>query len=145
MNIEDLKETLSGSDHEEKIEILSHLHDIFESYNHSIDNIEGLIEWLLDFGIKEQNNEIKEEAFNTILTAATYKKIDSINFDILANQLDDLPESCLHYALTTLSFTFRKKYLPFLVKYANHENAGVRADALNAINEIKGYWAKKDE
>ena len=98
MNIEDLKQILSGSDSEEKVEVLSHLCDIFESYNTSIDNFEGMITLLLNFGIKEQNHELKEEIFNTILAAATYKDVDRINFDILEESLDSLPEECIHPA-----------------------------------------------
>ncbi|MFS0555487.1 hypothetical protein [Brevibacillus sp. 179-C9.3 HS] len=143
MQVEELKEILSGPDHEEKIVILSHLCDIFESYNTVIDNFEELILVLLDFGINEQNPELKEEIFNTILTAATYNDIDKINFDILADNLENLSEECLHSAFTTLSFTYKKKYLSLLTRYANHENRSIRADAVNAINEIEGYWAKK--
>lgn len=143
MKIEELREVLSGSDIDEKTEILSHLCDVFESYNNSIDNFKELIITLLDFGIKEENLEIKEEIFDAILTAATYKNIDEINFDILANNLDSLPEECLHSALTTLGFTFKKDYVFYLTKYLDHENGGIRADAINAINEIEAYWEKK--
>ncbi|KFN10555.1 hypothetical protein [Paenibacillus macerans] len=143
MNIEELEAILSGKDNEEKIEILSHLCDIFESYNTAIDNFEDIILTLLNFGIKEDNLELKEEIFNTLLTAATYKNIDGINFDFLADNLENLPDECLHSALTTLSFTFKKKYLSYLTKYLNHKNGSIRADAINAINEIEGYWAKR--
>ncbi|WP_152392606.1 hypothetical protein [Paenibacillus guangzhouensis] len=143
MVIEELKTILSSSDTDEKTEILSHLCDIFESYNNSIDNFNGLVTTLLDFGIKEENLEMKEEIFNTILTAATYKNISGVDFDILADNLDSLPEECLHSALTTLSFTYRKNYLSYLTKYVDYENRSVRADAINAINEIEGYWSKK--
>ncbi|MDQ0087489.1 Mg/Co/Ni transporter MgtE [Paenibacillus anaericanus] len=145
MKIEELRAILLGSDVGEKTEILSHLCDVFESYNNSIDNFRELIIALLDYGIKEENSEIKEEIFDAILTAATYKNIDEINFDILAYNLDSLPEECLHSALTTLGFTFKKDYIFYLTKYLDHENGGIRADAMNAINEIEGYWKKKQE
>ncbi len=145
MKVEEIRATLSGSDVEEKTEVLSHLSDVFESYNNSIDNFKEIIVALLDFGLKEDNLEIKEEIFNSILTAATYKKIDEINFDILAYNLDTLPEECFHSALTILGFTFNKDYLFYLTKYLDHENGSIRADAINAINEIEGYWAKKQE
>ncbi|GGG03603.1 hypothetical protein [Paenibacillus aceti] len=145
MKVEELRAILSGSDVEEKTEVLSHLCDVFESYNNSIDNCKEIIIALLDFGFKEDNLEIKEEIFNAILTAATYKNIDEINFDILAYNLDTLPEECFHSALTILGFTFKKDYLSYLTKYLDHENGSIRADAINAINEIEGYWAKKQE
>lgn len=145
MKVEEIRAILSGSDVEEKTEVLSHLCDVFESYNNLIDNFKEIIIALLDFGFKEDNLEIKEEIFNTILTAATYKNIDEINFDILAYNLDTLPEECFHSALTILGFTFKKDYLFYLTKYLDHENGSIRADAINAINEIEGYWAKKQE
>jgi len=145
MKVEEIRAILSGSDVEEKTEVLSHLCDVFESYNNSIDNFKEIIIALLDFGFKEDNLEIKEEIFNAILTAATYKNIDEINFDILAYNLDTLPEECFHSALTILGFTFKKDYLFYLTKYLDHENGSIRADAINAINEIEGYWAKKQE
>ncbi|MFP4979374.1 hypothetical protein ACE6ED_28585 [Paenibacillus sp. CN-4] len=145
MTVEELRETLSGSEIDEKVEILSHLCDVFESYNNSIENFKELVIALLDFGFKEENLEIKEEIFNVILTAATYKNIDEINFNILAHNLDSLPEECLHSALTILGFTFKKDYLFYLTKYLDHENGSIRADAVNAINEIEGYWAKNQE
>lgn len=145
MKVEEIRAILSGSDVEEKIEVLSHLCDVFESYNNSIDNFKEIIIALLDFGFKEENLEIKEEIFNAILTAATYKNIDEINFDILAYNLDTLPEECFHSALTILGFTFKKDYLFHLTKYLDHENESIRADAINAINEIEGYWTKKQE
>ncbi|WP_194541107.1 hypothetical protein [Paenibacillus sp. JZ16] len=100
MDIEELKATLSGSNTEEKTEILSHLCDIFESYNHSIDNFIDIVTVLLHFGIKEENLDMKEEIFNTVLSAATYKNIEGINFDILADNLERLPEECLHSEAT---------------------------------------------
>ncbi|MGG4552395.1 hypothetical protein [Paenibacillus humicus] len=145
MKVEEIRAILSGSDVEEKTEVLSHLCDVFESYNNSIDNFKEIIIALLDFGFKEDNLVIKEEIFNAILTAATYKNIDEINFDILAYNLDTLPEECFHSALTILGFTFKKDYLFYLTKYLDHENGSIRADAINAINEIEGYWAKKQE
>ncbi|MGO4532658.1 hypothetical protein AB4Z30_26545 [Paenibacillus sp. 2TAF8] len=145
MKVEELRMILSGSDVEGKIEVLSHLCDVFESYNNSIDNFKEIIIALIDFGLREDNLEIKEEIFNTLLSAATYKNIDEINFDILAHNLDTLPEECFHSALTILGFTVKKDYLFYLTKYLNHENGSIRADAINAINEIEGYWAKKNE
>lgn len=143
MNIEELKATLSGSNTEEKTGILSHLCDIFESYNNSIDNFNDIVTVLLHFGIKEESLDMKEEIFSTVLSAATYKNIEGINFDILADNLERLPEECLHSALTILSFTFKKEYLPYLTKYLAHKNSYIRADAINAINEIEGYWSKR--
>lgn len=145
LKLEELTAVLSGSDVEEKIEVLSHLCDVFESYNKSIDNFKDIIIELIHFGFKEVDLEIKEEIFNTILTAATYKNIDEINFDILAYNLDSLSEECLHSALTVLGFTYKKEYLIYLTKYLDHKNGSIRADAINAINEIEGYWAKKQE
>lgn len=145
MKVEELRAILSGSEIDEKVEVLSHLCDVFESYNNSIENFKELVIALLDFGFKEEKLEIKEEIFNVILTAATYKNIDEINFDILAYNLDSLPEECLHSALTTVGFTFKKDYLVYLTKYLDHENGSIRADAINAINEIEGYWSKKQE
>lgn len=57
-----------------------HLCDIFESYNHSIDNFIDFVTVLLHFGIKEENLDMEEEIFNTVLSAATYKNIEGINF-----------------------------------------------------------------
>lgn len=144
MKVEKLRTILSGSDIEEKVEVLSYLCDVFESYNNSIDDFREIIIALLDLGFKEDNLDVKEEIFNTILTAATYKNIDGINFDILAYNLDSLPEECLHSALTILGFTFKKDYLFYLTKYLDHENKSVRADAINAIKEIEGYWAENN-
>lgn len=84
----------------------------------------------------------KATKLNLILTAATYKNIEEINFDILAHNLDSLPEEFLHSALTKLGFTFKKDYLFYPTKYLDHENGRIRADVINAINEIEGYWAK---
>ncbi|MEK4976666.1 hypothetical protein [Bacillus sp. FSL K6-6540] len=143
MNIEELKATLSGSTTEEKTEILSHFCDIFESYNNSIENFNDIVTVLLHFGIKEESLDMKEEVFSTVLSAATYKNIEGTNFDILADNLERLPEECLHSALTILSFTFKKEYLPYLSKYLEHKNSSIRAGAINAINEIEGYWSKR--
>lgn len=143
MNIEELKATLSGSTTEEKTEILSHFCDIFESYNNSIENFNDIVIVLLHFGIKEESLDMKEEIFSTVLSAATYKNIEGTNFDILADNLERLPEECLHSALTILSFTFKKEYLPYLTKYLAHKNSSIRAGAINAINEIEGYWSKR--
>ncbi|MCM3260621.1 hypothetical protein M3664_22780 [Paenibacillus lautus] len=143
MNIEELKATLSGSTTEEKTEILSHFCDIFESYNNSIENFNDIVTVLLHFGIKEESLDMKEEIFSTVLSAATYKNVEWINFDILADNLERLPEECLHSALTILSFTFKKEYLPYLSKYLAHKNSSIRAGAINAINEIEGYWSKR--
>lgn len=143
MEIDELRGILSGTDTDEKIEILSHLCDVFQSYNNSIDHFKDLISILLDFGFEEENVEIKEEIFSSILTAATYKNIEDMDFDMLAARVESLPEECLHSALTILGFTHKEKYLSCLTQYLDHENKNIRADAMNAINEIQGYWAKK--
>lgn len=143
MEIDELRGILTGTDTDEKIEILSHLCDVFQSYNNSIGHFKELIALLLDLGLKEQNVVIKEEIFNSILIAATYKSIDDMDFDILAAHVESLPEECLHPALTMLGFTHNKKYLSCLTKYLDHENKNIRADAITAFNEIQGYWVKQ--
>lgn len=65
LKTEELRATLSEADIQEKIDVLSHLRDVFESYCNSIGHFKEMINVLLDFGLKEDNLEIREEIFNT--------------------------------------------------------------------------------
>ncbi|TCS96870.1 hypothetical protein [Hazenella coriacea] len=143
MKLNKIKEVLMGTDHEVKVEILSHLSDVFESYNESIEDFEEIVMFLLEYGLNETEIEMKEEIFNTLLDAATNQDIGKINFDVLEKSLDDLPIECLHSAITILSFTYNREYLPTLLKYTEHGNKQIRSDALYAVNEIETYWKLK--
>ncbi|KAB2328748.1 hypothetical protein F7731_24285 [Cytobacillus depressus] len=137
MELSELEQILKGNNLESKIETISHLSDVFESYNKDIANFDDLVVLLLKFAIEEQNNEVKEELFDTLLDAATYKNTEKINWDILEQHINELPSECIPTAISILGLSHNKKYAHTLSTFSKHENKSIKSAALIALSEFE--------
>lgn len=137
MDVREIEQVLKGKDEQEKIETVSHLSDVFESYNTNIENFEELIEVLLAYALAEQNLEVKEELFDALSKAVTYQNVERINWDSLERHLPQLPLSCLITGINILGMTYDQKYLPTIKMYTEHENGAVKGEAYIALKEME--------
>ncbi len=131
------KQLTQGRD-KDKINTLSYLCDVFESYNKNIEHFDEIVRLLIDGAIAEENLEIKGEFFEALSKAAVFHDVEHIDFDKIAQNLDSLPIACLVRGIDILSFTHNLKYLPTIEKYRNHENEYVREAVETAIKEMTG-------
>ncbi|WP_261129901.1 hypothetical protein [Bacillus sp. Marseille-Q3570] len=137
MDVREIEQILKGKDEQEKIETVSHLSDVFESYNKNIENFEELIEVLLNYALEEQNLEVKEEMFDALANAVTYQNTEDINWDSLERHLSQLSLPCLITAINILGLTHDQKYLPTIKTYTEHENGAVKGEAYLALKEMQ--------
>ncbi|WP_221568003.1 hypothetical protein [Alkalihalobacillus sp. TS-13] len=137
MDVRGIEKILKGKDEQEKIDTVSHLSDVFESYNKNIENFDELMDVLLYYALAEQNLEVKEELFDALSKAVTYQNIERINWDSLERHLPQLPLPCLTTAINILGMTHDQKYLPTIKTYTKHENGAVKGEAYIALKEME--------
>lgn len=135
--VTELEETLRGLDRDAKIELVSHLGDIFESYNKNI-GIDELVNLLMTYGVKEKDEAVQKEIFNSLLKAAIFQDIRNINLSMIILNIDRLPVDCIKVAIEVLGYSHNRNYVPILEKYATCEDEGIRVNAKIALTEIKG-------
>lgn len=143
MNISEVKRVLEGNDRQEKLNIISQIGDIFESYHESSDFMELANLLILLVQSDNNDNELKYESLQSLSYAVSYKNFNEIELDNLVKKLDSLSFDCLQLVISILSFTHNEKWLPILQKLLQHENNHVRAEATYAIRELEDYWKNK--
>lgn len=138
MNTAHLKATLTNGSKTEKLNVLDYMKDQFDSFDKNIESFEELIEILLSFAQTEPDIEVKIEIFESLLKAAVFQNITSIDFRQLSEYIHDVPEECLSRVIDILSFTYEISYLPIIKSYLHHPNPYVRKSAECAVKEILG-------
>jgi hypothetical protein len=129
------RQLMKGSSRE-KIELLSHLNDIFESYNPHIADFDAIIGLLVEGALKEGDPEVRQEFFETLVKAGVFRDIRSINLDKLVESMESLSADELARAIDVLSFTHNRKYLPAIERHRGHENPHVREAVATALQEM---------
>lgn len=138
MSFDEIKDMLLGENKREKIELLSHLEDIFESYCENIEHYDDIINLLINCGLHDNDMETKASIYDTLSKAALYRDVSKFDFDLIENSLGGLPIDILTSVISILGYSKNKKYLPKLISYFNHEDAIVSREAKDAANEIEG-------
>ena len=137
MNIIEVGYKLKNGRKDERINLLSHLSDVFEA-KVSIENLDELINLLIKSAVDETENEVKEELFDTLLIAATYRNISSINLDLIEEHLLSLPIQCLALGIEVLAASHNKKYSSVIQQLKNHHDTKIASIAEIAFIEIGG-------
>lgn len=145
MDVNELRQCFIAGTITERLETLSYLSDVFESYNKNITNFDEIMNLLIDNSITEDNLEVKCEFFEVLVKATVFQEVHQINFDKLEHSLVELPVECLSRCIDVLSFSHNKKYIPSLEVYRNHDDKNVRESVELAIKEIMGYHKKLTE
>jgi len=138
MDIDEIKKILIEGNNNEKIDILSYLCDVFESYNKSIKGFEELLEFLISFTLETQDDDVKDEALEAICKAAVYQDIDKVDFDDFEKNIAEVPMKFLSRYIDILSYTHNRKYLDTILQFRKHENKYVKNAVEEAIIEIGG-------
>lgn len=138
MDREEVYKILSDNNEKEKLIILSHLKDVFESYNKNIDNFSALVQILIDYSVTCTDSVIQSEILETIVAAETYQDVSQLDFDIIEVNLDKCSLDFLPRYIDILSYTYNPKYIQTILTYIEHKNSEVRESAENALLEL-GY------
>ncbi|HJV45795.1 MAG TPA: hypothetical protein VJ824_08715 [Bacillota bacterium] len=136
MDFKELKSSLIGGDEIQKIEVLSFLSDVFESYNKNIEGFEEIVHLLIDIFVEEKSLEIKCEILETLAKGAIYQDIHLIDLSKLENNLERISDKCLSRCIDIFGFTHDTKYLEIIKKYQNHDDESIRESVDEAIREI---------
>lgn len=136
MNTPQIEYKLRNGSKDEKINLLSHLSDVFES-KVTIENFDELLNLIVYNAIYETEEEIKEEFFDTLLIAATYRNINRINLDLVEENLLSLPVQCLCLGIEVLSASHNKKYSSIIHQLVGHQDNKIANIAEIALIEIR--------
>ena len=132
-----IEATLSYGSETEKIELLSHLCDVFESYNKNIKGFDEIVQMLVNLTVKP-DDRISDDIIDTILTAQINQDISNINFDIVDEHLETAPTHILPRFIEILSYTYNRKYIPSIVRFKDHKDAYIKQAVEDAIIELGG-------
>ena len=145
MEISEIKKILHKGDNESKLNILCYLSDLFESYIEKIDNFSEIIYELISFALNENDEELKDEAFYALSTAASNNDISQVDIGMLVDNLHMLTVDNLLVAIDIISFTHNERYITLLNQYANHSDKRVAYSANIGISEIKKHFEEKEK
>ena len=137
--LNELSHCLENGTQEEKLHLLSHLHDVFESYIYrpnELEDLEKIVGLLITYAITSQDEELVYEALDTIVMAEMGKNLQWPCFDELWNNMRNVKEKILARCIDILSFTHNKKYLPAILEYSASEDAVVRQAVQEALQEF---------
>jgi hypothetical protein len=137
MNALTLRKILYSCDVDGKINILSHLCDVFESYTAKIDNFQEIMNELIVYAISENKIELQEEILHTLSIAAANRDISKIDFALLVKNLNNFSINCLPEAIDVIGFTHNENYVKVLKPFLNHHDNRVVYSAHIAISEIE--------
>jgi len=135
--INEIKRIVESNDINEKKTLISYLENLLCNEYRKISNANEVIELLIYYAINEKDDWFREELFNVISSAVLYQDIQKVNFDLIESNLQNLSFWCLKDAISILGYSQNKKYIPTIKSYLNHEEKGVVATAMEALEEIQ--------
>jgi hypothetical protein len=139
MQIDNAAEIFRSGSSSEKIEFLSHLYDIFESYSESYGDLTETIELLVEFSVIEDDDEVKEEFINALQTAANNEDISNIDLDNFISGFSKLSQRMMLDVIDIVGFSHNSKYLEFLKQKAGSENSAISNAATMALEEMEAF------
>ena len=131
------------SSDKDKLELLSHLCDIFESYSEEYGGLGVLVQALVDFAANETDPTLKEEYINTIQSAASSRDVSKIEFEKLIDEFASFDHRMKLDVIDILGFSHNSKYLEFLRDQESSDNTAISSTATMALQEITTFFAKK--
>jgi hypothetical protein len=135
--VKELEMVLESGTRDKKIELLSYLNDIFESYNKNIDDFSEMINILIKHIDKEKDEEIAEEILNTIIFAETYQDVKDIDFSPLSENLDKVSGNILARCIDALSYTDNQHFIPCILRFRESNDETVRNSVEEALVELR--------
>ena len=136
LNIIEIESTMLNGSFNEKVELLSQLCDVFESYNKNIENFNDIMAMLIGLAIESKDENIATEILETICKGGINQNISDIDFDRIEENLDNVSNKLLSRYIDILSYTDNKKYLPSILRFKNHNNEYVKQAVEDAIVEL---------
>ena len=142
MKKEEIIKLLNSEGTEDKLNVLSHLCDVFESTSTLFADMNDVIQLLVNQVVEETNIRLKEEYINTIQFAANNRDISEIDFDRLISIFDVQPSGIQLNIIDILGFSHNTKYLDFLKGLALSEKMGISSTAAMAVEEMEAFIGK---
>ena len=135
--LEELKIVLESGEEWDQIVYLSHLTDIFESYNKNIQDFDEIMKTLIEYAIEQREGKMVEEVLCVITDAQTYQNIDNIDFSAFAENLSMVSGNVLFKYIEILSYTYDSRYIPDILKFEDHDAADIRLGVKDALIELR--------
>ena len=135
--LEELKIVLENGRKEEQIELLSHLQDIFESYNKNIQDFDEIMDTLIKYAIEKKEGEVTEEVLYAITSAETYQDVERIDFSAFAENINKVSDNVLLKYIEILSYTYDSSYIPYILKFSDSSDVNIRNSVEEALAELR--------
>ena len=117
--------------------------DYFEAGQLSENQYRTLVHELLKVAADESNRVAKESIFNALSSASMSGMAQAINWDPIANRMDELDLNCLEHALVILGFSKRAKYRKTIERFVQHSDRDISTAATEALEENKATLARR--
>lgn len=134
--INELKLTLETGTEIEKIILLNHYNDMFESYNKHIDNFEAIVRLLIEYALVESNDTVIDEILELICTAQIYQNTGNICFEKIAENILSIPTHFISKYIEILSYTHNIKYLELIKSFEECNNPYIKKSVEDALIEM---------
>ena len=136
MNKYEFEAIMEKSSFNEKIELIIHLGDVFESYNKEIEDFDDIIQILIDYLVASNDEQVIDEIIEAICKAQIYQNTNNVNFDKIEANLIIVEEKFLPRYIDILSYTHNKKYLPSILRFRDSNNIHVKQAIADALVEF---------
>jgi hypothetical protein len=135
-----IKEILETSDVDIKLSILFYLDKYLDPwFGYIVPDKKEIISILQHHLFKENNADVREDILDLLMLYTGNE------LDYLAENIDLLNEEDLPDGIATLGRTYNWKYIDVIRRYINHEDKHVKAEAIEAENDLIEAKKIRDE
>jgi hypothetical protein len=139
---EDLKalHCSNASDRDDAASDLGYVLEHIASNHYAVEpsDLNECVQALLAGALAEQDPDVKETLFSSLVDAAMTSAGPSTNWDSIASILPNLSEQLLEYAIIILGFSHNPAYKGLIATYLQHSSSDIRRVAKEALVEFKG-------
>lgn len=134
LEIQMLLKGIETGDLEEKTDNLLDIGDYIEHVKMKPEDFREIVQQLIKIVSYETDWKVKKQIFRTLSLAYTQQvSLEEISFEPLLNNLEKAEPLFIRNVLYLLSMTHDRKYIPLIMKYADHPDEKLKEEALELI------------
>ena len=137
--------SLKSGDPKERFLAAAEIGDYLEANCLDKKSLRGVIHALIPVALGETDDFAKESLFNALSTALEVTDVPGVDWDPIAQELSDLPLTCLEHAVAILGFSGNPKYRSKIKSFLTHPDEDVRSTADDALKVLDGLHKKKQK
>jgi HEAT repeat protein len=135
--LEELQDRLQSGDAHVRDLAAAELTDHLEAHQFNGTDEARLIRLLIKAALAESNPATRESIFNALSSAALEYPTARVDWDPIADHLDDLDQDCLEHAFVIFGAVGNPKFIPAVERFLQHPDPRVREDAIDALTNLK--------